>query len=163
MGSTEQGGSSVPAVIASPTTATQRTGEGNVEHQTPTPVLVIEKDPVESAEHTEQARSKRRSFAMSFRASKLSASTENPNQLAGYGTASPAMAEKTAQQLAVEEPIEESPPEPQQASDPTTVPEQLVEKTAEQSTSAPSTNPAEASTLAPSEPTHAGEQQPELA
>ena len=71
MGSTEQGGSSVPAVIASPTTATQRTSEGSVDHQTPVPVPVIGKDPVEPAEHVEQARSKRRSFAMSFRASKL--------------------------------------------------------------------------------------------
>ena len=43
------------------------------------------------------------------------------------------------------------------------VPEQLVEKTAEQSTSAPSTNPAEADTLAPREPDRAEEQQPELA
>ena len=71
MGSTEQGGSSVPAVIASPTTATQKTSGGSVEHQTPTPVPVVEKDPVEPAEHMEQARSKRRSFATSFRASKL--------------------------------------------------------------------------------------------
>ena len=71
MGSTEQGGSSVPAVIASPTTATQRTSGGSVEHQTPAPVPVMEKDPVEPAEHVEQARSKRRSFATSFRASKL--------------------------------------------------------------------------------------------
>ena len=71
MGSTEQGGSSVPAVIASPTTATQRTSEGSVEHQTPAPVPVIGKDPVEPTEHVEQARSKRCSFATSFRASKL--------------------------------------------------------------------------------------------
>jgi len=71
MGSMEQGGSSVPAVIASPTTATQRTSEGSVEHQTPAPVPVIGKDPVEPAEHVEQARSKRRSFATSFRALKL--------------------------------------------------------------------------------------------
>ena len=71
MGSTEQGGSSVPAVIASPTTATQRTGEGSVEHQTPALVPVIEKDPVEPAEHAEHGRSRRRSFATSFRASKL--------------------------------------------------------------------------------------------
>ena len=71
MGSTEQGGSSVPAVIASLTTATQRTNKGNVEHQTPTPVPVVEKDPVDPAEHAEQGRSKRRSFATSFRASKL--------------------------------------------------------------------------------------------
>ena len=71
MGSTEQGGSSVPAVITSPTTATQRTSEGSVEHQTPAPVPVIGKDPVEPAEHVEQGRSKRRSFATSFHASKL--------------------------------------------------------------------------------------------
>ena len=71
MGSTEQGGSSVPAVIASPTTATQRTSEGNAEHQAPTPVPVVERVPVETAEHAEQGRSKRRSFATSFRASKL--------------------------------------------------------------------------------------------
>ena len=63
----------------------------------------------------------------------------------------------------MEEPVEESPPEPQQASGPMIVPEQLVEKTAEQSTSSPSTNPVEAGTLAPSQPTRAGEQQPELA
>ena len=71
MGSTEQGGSSVPAVIASPTTATQRTSKGSVEHQTPAPVPVIGKDLVEPAEHVEQARSKRHSFTTSFRASKL--------------------------------------------------------------------------------------------
>ena len=71
MVSTEQGGSSVPAVTASPTTTTQRTTGGNVEHQTPAPVPVVEKDPVEPAEHAEQGRSKRRSFATSFRASKL--------------------------------------------------------------------------------------------
>ena len=71
MGSMEQGGSSVPAVIASPTTATQRIGEGSVEHQTPAPVPVIGKDPVEPAEHAEQGQSRRCSFATSFRASKL--------------------------------------------------------------------------------------------
>ena len=69
--STEQGGSSVPAGIASPTTATQMTSGKGVKHQAPTPVLVAEKDPVEPAEHVEQARSKRRSFATSFRASEL--------------------------------------------------------------------------------------------
>jgi len=67
----EQGGSFVPAVVASPTTATQRTSGENVEHQTPVPVPVVEKDPAEPAEHAEQGRSKRRSFATSFRASKL--------------------------------------------------------------------------------------------
>ena len=68
---TEQGGSSVSAGIASPTTATQMTSGKGVKHQAPTSVLVVEKDPVEPAEHVEQARSKRRSFAMSFHASKL--------------------------------------------------------------------------------------------
>ena len=71
MGSSEQGDSSVPAVVASPTTATQRINEGNIEHHTPTPVPEVEKDPVEPAEHAEQGRSRRRSFATSFRASKL--------------------------------------------------------------------------------------------
>ena len=71
MESTEQGGSSMLAVIASPTTTTQRTSGGRVEHQTPAPVPVVEKGPVEPIENVEQARSKRRSFATSFRASKL--------------------------------------------------------------------------------------------
>ena len=71
MVSTEQRGSSVPAVIASLTTVAQRTSGGNVEHQTPAPVPVVEKDPVEPTEHAEQGRSKRRSFATSFRTSKL--------------------------------------------------------------------------------------------
>ena len=43
------------------------------------------------------------------------------------------------------------------------VPEQLVEKRAEPSTSAPSTNPAEGDTLAPRGPDQAEEQQPEVA
>ena len=63
----------------------------------------------------------------------------------------------------MEEPVEEIPLEPQHTSSPTSVPEQLVEKTAEQSTNAPSTSPAEADTLAPREPDRAEEQQPELA
>ena len=63
----------------------------------------------------------------------------------------------------MEEPVVGTPPGPQQADDQTSVPEQLVEKTAEQSTSAPSTNPAEADTLAPREPDLAEEQQPEVA
>ena len=63
----------------------------------------------------------------------------------------------------MEQPVEEIPPEPQHTSSPTSVPEQLVEKTAEQSTNAPSTSPAEADTLAPREPDQAEEQQPELA
>ena len=67
----EQGGSSVSAGIVSPTTATQMTSGKGVERQAPAPVLVVEKDPVEPTGHVEQARSKRRSFAMSFRASKL--------------------------------------------------------------------------------------------
>ena len=68
---TEQGGSSMSAGIASPTTATQMTSGKGVKHQAPTLVLVTEKDPVEPVEHVEQARSKRRAFATSFRASKL--------------------------------------------------------------------------------------------
>ena len=63
----------------------------------------------------------------------------------------------------MEEPIVGTPPGPQQADDQTLVPERLVEKTAEQSTSAPSTNPAEADTMAPREPDLAKEQQPEVA
>ena len=77
--------------------------------------------------------------------------------------ASPVLAERTARQLTAEEPVEEIPPEPQHTSSPTSVPEQLVEKTAEQSTNAPSTSPAEVDTLAPREPDRAEEQQPELA
>ena len=63
----------------------------------------------------------------------------------------------------MEEPIVGTPPGPQQADDQTPVPEWLVEKTAEQSTSAPSTNPAKADTMAPREPDLAEEQQPEVA
>ena len=66
-----QGGSSVPAGIASPTTATQRTIGKGVEHQAPAPVLVVERDPVAPAEHVEQAWTKRRAFATSFRAFNL--------------------------------------------------------------------------------------------
>ena len=73
------------------------------------------------------------------------------------------MAEEIAQQLAIEKPVEETPPEPQQASDPTTAPEQLVEKIAELSTNVPSTNPAEVDTLAPRESNQAEEQQLEVA
>ena len=73
------------------------------------------------------------------------------------------MTERTAQQPDVEEPVEENPPEPQQMSGQTTVPEQLVEKRAEPSTSALSTNPAEVDTLAPRESNQAEEQQPEVA
>ena len=62
--------------------------------------------------------------------------------------APPAVSEKTTQQPAMEEPIAESPPEPQQTSGQTTVPEQVVEGRAEPSTSASSTNPAEGDTLA---------------
>ena len=71
--------------------------------------------------------------------------------------------ERTARQLTAEPPIEEILQEPQHTSSPTSVPEQLVKKTAEQSTNAPSTSPAEADTLAPREPDRAEEQQPELA
>ena len=71
--------------------------------------------------------------------------------------------ERTAQQPVVEEPIEDIPSKPQQTSGQTSVPEQLVEKTAEQSTSAPSTNPTEADTLVPRELDQAKERQPELA
>ena len=60
--------------------------------------------------------------------------------------APPAMSEKTAQQPAMEEPIAESPPKPQQTSGQTTVPEQVVEGRAEPSTSVPSTNPTEGDT-----------------
>ena len=73
------------------------------------------------------------------------------------------MVEKTAQQPAMEEPIEETPPEPQLASGPTTVPEQLVEMIAKLSASVLSTNPAEVDTLLPREPDQAEEQQPEVA
>ena len=73
------------------------------------------------------------------------------------------MAGQTAQQPAVEEPIGGTPPGPQQADDQTSVPERLVEKTAKQRTSAPSTDPAKADTLAPREPDLAEEQRPEVA
>ena len=63
----------------------------------------------------------------------------------------------------MEEPVEEIPPEPQQTSGQMTVPEQLVEKIAQPSTSVPSTNPAEVDTLAPRETDQAEEQQPEVA
>ena len=68
---TEQGGSSVPMGPASPTTAAWRTSGEGVEHQAPTPVLVVEGDQVAPTEHVEQAWPKRRAFATSFRASKL--------------------------------------------------------------------------------------------
>ena len=73
------------------------------------------------------------------------------------------MAEKTAQQPAVEEPVEETPLEPQQASGPTTAPEQLIEKIAKLSTNVLSTNPTEVDTLAPRESNQAEEQQSEVA
>ena len=63
--------------------------------------------------------------------------------------APPAIAEKTAQQSAMEENIAEGPPEPQTTSGQTTVPEQGVERRAESSASALSTNPAEGNTSAP--------------
>ena len=59
--------------------------------------------------------------------------------------------------------MEENPPAPQQTSGQTTVPEQLVEKRAEPSTSAPSTNPAEGDTSVPRGSDQAEEQQPEVA
>ena len=61
----------------------------------------------------------------------------------------------------MEEPIAESPPEPQQTSGQTTVPEQVVEGRAEPSTSAPSTNPAEGNTSAPRVTEQTEEQRPE--
>ena len=63
----------------------------------------------------------------------------------------------------MEEPIVESPPEPQQTNGQTTVPEQLVEERAEPGTSALSTTPAEGDTSAPRGPDQAEEQQPEVA
>jgi hypothetical protein len=72
--------------------------------------------------------------------------------------ASPAMLERIAQQPAVEEHVEENPPKPQQTSGQTIVPEHLVQKRAEPSTSAPSTNPTEGDTLAPRGPDQAEEQ-----
>ena len=69
--STEKGGSSVPVEHASPTTAMRRTSDIGVKHQAPAPVLVVERDPVASTEHLEQTWMKRRTFATSFRASKL--------------------------------------------------------------------------------------------
>ena len=63
----------------------------------------------------------------------------------------------------MEGPVVGTPPRPQQAVDQTPVPERLVEKTAEQSTSALSTNPAEADTMTPRELDLAEEQQPEVA
>ena len=63
----------------------------------------------------------------------------------------------------MEEPIAESPPEPQQTSGQTTVPEQVVEGRAEPNTGAPSTNPAEGDTSAPRITGQTEEQQPEVA
>ena len=56
-----------------------------------------------------------------------------------------------------------TPPGPQQADDQMPVPEQLVKKTTEQNTSAPSTNPAEVDTMAPRELDLAEGQQLEVA
>ena len=53
--SMEQGGSSMPVGLASPTTVVQRTSGKGVEHQALAPVLVVERDPVAPAEHVEQA------------------------------------------------------------------------------------------------------------
>ena len=63
----------------------------------------------------------------------------------------------------MEEPIVGTLPGPQQADDQTPVPEQLVKKTTEQNTSAPSTNPAETDTTVPRELDLAEGQQPEVA
>ena len=63
----------------------------------------------------------------------------------------------------MEEPIAESPLEPQQTSGQTTVPEQVVEGRAEPSTGAPSTNPTEGDTSAPRVSDQTEEQQPEVA
>ena len=63
----------------------------------------------------------------------------------------------------MEEPIAKSPPEPQQTSSQTIVPEQLVEGRAEPSTGAPSTNPAEGDTSAPRVSDQTDEQQPGVA
>ena len=63
----------------------------------------------------------------------------------------------------MEEPVEETPSEPQQVSGPTIVPEQLIEKIAELSTSVLSTNPTEVDTLVPRESNQTEEQQPEVA
>ena len=67
----EQGGSSMPVGLASPTAAVQGTSGKEVEHQAPALVLVMEKDPLAPTEHVEQAQMKRRTFATSFCASKL--------------------------------------------------------------------------------------------
>ena len=61
----------MPVGPASPTTEVQRTSGKGVEHQAPAPVLVVEGNQVAPAEHVEQARPKRHTFATSFRASKL--------------------------------------------------------------------------------------------
>ena len=63
----------------------------------------------------------------------------------------------------MEEPIAESPPELQQTSGQTTVPEQLAEGRAKPSTGALSTNPTEGDTSAPRVTDQTEEQQPEVA
>ena len=63
----------------------------------------------------------------------------------------------------MEEPIVEGPPEPQQTSDQTTVPDQVVKGRAEPSTGAPSTNPVEGDTSAPRVTDQTEEQQPKVA
>jgi hypothetical protein len=62
----------------------------------------------------------------------------------------------------MEKPVAGTPLEPQQVDNQTPVLEQGVEKTTEQNTSAPSTNPAEADTTTPRELNLAEEQQPEV-
>ena len=54
-----------------PTTATQRTSGGGVEHQGPAIVLDVEGDQESSAQHVEQVQPKRRAFSTSFRASNM--------------------------------------------------------------------------------------------
>ncbi|XP_066361568.1 uncharacterized protein [Miscanthus floridulus] len=114
-------------------------------------ILTLSDDGTEDADIFQLVPQKRRRQLESTKqgGSSVSASTENPDQLAGSGVAPPSLSEKTTQQPAMEQPIVESPPEPQQTSGQTTVPEQVVKGRAEPSTSAPSTNPAEGDTLAP--------------
>ena len=76
--------------------------------------------------------------------------------------APPAIAEKTAQQPAMEEPIVESASEPQPTNSQTTVPEQGVEGRAEPSMDASSAKPAEGNTSASRVIDQTEEQQPEV-
>ena len=76
--------------------------------------------------------------------------------------APPISAEQTAQWPTIEEPIVEDPSGPQQASSQTTVPEQVVEGTAEPGMSAPSAKHAEGNTSASRVMEQTEEQQPEV-